>query len=295
VNKQFDAPTPQGQKRAQSFSLVCIIAVLMATLWPMNPYPRNGVTWLPGVRGLEFERAAVVVSNGFLKLPASDRPQSCTLELLLEPASTKSTIVGFYNPTRARQLLVLQHVDTLVVTHDATVAHDPSQTIRIALDHVFHPAKLAFLAISSGPNGTTVYADGQPVRTFSRYKISSDELSGQIVLGTSPVNYQPWHGVIQGFAIYAKELTAKDALEHYHGWIDPDVHPPDLSAAIARYTFAEATGAVIHSGLASGPNLEIPPVFSVPHKAFLQSPLEEFRPDWRYALNAAAMSQASFH
>ncbi len=271
------------RKRTKALCIVAVVAVLIATLWPFNASPRNGVIWLHGTAGLKFEKAGLVLSRGPLR-PADAEAESYSLELLLQPASTKSlyTILAFYTPTRPRQLLVRQWTDGLLVTHDASVENDKTRTIKFDVDHVFRRGRLVLVTISSGPNGTTVYLDGQPAESFSRFKISRSELSAEIVLGTSPVTYQPWPGELRGLAIYSKELTPADALRHYKEWTDPGGQP-DLDGAIARYAFAEAAGREVRNEVISGPNLEIPTTFSVPYKSLLRSPAEEFRADWKYA------------
>jgi len=286
VNEQFAAL--EERKRTKALCVVAVVAVLVATLWPFNAFPRNGVTWLHGTTGLKFEKAGLVVSREPLR-PADTEAESCSLELLLRPASTRSvyTILAFYTPTRPRQLLVRQWRDGLLVTHDAAVENDKTRTIKFDVDHVFRRGRLVLVTISSGPTGTTVYLDGQPAESFSRFKISRSELSTEIVLGTSPVTYQPWPGELSGLAIYSKELIPADVLRHYKEWTDPSEHP-DLDSAIARYPFAEATGREVRNEVISGPNLEIPTTFSVPHKGLLRSPAEEFRADWMYASDVMA-------
>jgi len=274
----------------QRLRILCagaIIAVLAATLWPFNPFPANGVRWIPGTNGIEFDGAGLVVSSGPLTVRANQAEEFCTLELLLQPASVQSayTILGFYTPHDPKHFLVRQWTDGLLVTHDAAVEHDKTRTIKFDVDHAFRPGRLVLVTISSGPNGTTVYLDGQPAESFPKFKIALSELSGQIVLGTSPVTYHPWHGEIRGLAVYAKQLTPGEAFRHYLGWTDPGEHPPDLDGAIARYAFTEAEGREVRNEIASGPNLEIPSNFSVPHKGFLLSPLEEFKADRNYAVD----------
>jgi VanZ family protein len=282
VNERFEVLGER--KRTKAFCVVAVVAILIATLWPLNPFPRNGVTWLQGTSGLRFEKAGLVVSKAPLG-PAETETGSYSLELLLRPASTKSvyTILAFYGPTRPRQFMVRQWTDGLLVTLDATVEHDRTRTIKFDVDHVFRPGKLVLVTMSSGPNGTTVYLDGQPAQSFAGFKVSRSELSGEIVLGTSPTTYHPWPGELCGLAIYSKALTPADAFRHYKEWIDPSGGAPDLDGAMARYAFAEASGREVHNEVASGPNLEIPVTFSVPHKSLLQSAAKEFSADWRYA------------
>jgi len=284
----------RGAKKEIALTALTVVAVLVATLWPLNLFPNNGVTWVSASGGLEFGKAGLVVSKEAVVPPETNGSRCYSLELLLRPAGIRSsgTILSFYNPMQTRQFQVWQWRNGLVVTHDAYVESD--QTIKFFVDHVLYPAKLVFVAISSGRNGTTVYVDGQAAQVFPRFKISSSDLSGGIVLGTSPVRYDPWNGEVRGLGIYAKELTPEEASQHYRDWTALNGHGPvDVDAALARYTFREATGTEIHNEIASGPTLEIPSSFSVPHKAFLQSPVQEFRPGWKY-VHEVVMNVAGF-
>ena len=58
--------------------------------------------------------------------------------------------------------------------------------------------------------------------------------------------------------------------------------PPDLDDAITYYAFNEGTGREIHNTVVSGPDLEIPKSFAVPHKPILKSVIEEFEASRRY-------------
>jgi hypothetical protein len=274
----------QERKRTKAICIAAVVAVLIATLWPFNPFPRNGVAWLRPTGGLKFEGAGLVMSSEPLKPPETQTTESYSLELMLWPASTqlKSTMLAFYTPTRPRQLLVRQYKDSLQVTHDAAIESDSTNTIKFEVEHFFRPRRLVLVTISSGSNGTAVYLDGQPADFFSRFKISRSELSGQIILGTAAVNYAPWEGELRGLAIYSKELTPEDALRHFQQWADRSV-PPDLDHVIARYFFAEGSGREVRNQVAARPQLKIPVSFSVPHKDLLRSAPKEFKADWRYA------------
>ena len=275
----------EQRKKTKVLCVAAVIAVLMATLWPFNPFPRNGVTWLQGTSGLKFQEPAVVVSAGPLKpLKKAEGTEAYTLELLLQPAGARSshTILAFYTSTRQKRFLVRQWRDGLLVTHDAAVESDKSRTIKFDVDHVFHPGRLVLVTISSGAHGTTVYLDGRPAQSFPNFRISGTELLGEVILGTSPVSYHPWSGELRGLAIYSKELTPADAMLHYEQWRDLSGRPPDLVGAIARYSFAEAAGDTVHNEVVSEPNLDIPATFSVPHKSLLQSAPSEFKADRKY-------------
>jgi VanZ family protein len=130
-----------------------------------------------------------------------------------------------------------------------------------------------------GPRGTVVYRNGTQAQLFRRFKISTHDLSGQIVLGTSPVIVEPWEGQVRGLALYSKELTPEEVAGHYGDWTGVNSHAaPDLDHAIAHYRFDEHSGREIHSTVPVAPSLIIPCSFDVPHKAVLASAVKEFEP-----------------
>jgi VanZ family protein len=274
------------KKRVGILCVIAIFAVLCATQWPFNPWPANQVAWLPDGNGLRFGRAGVVVSEGPLRL-ALDAParNSCSVELLLRPASVRvsDTILAFYIPDRPAQLLVRQWSDGLLVTHDSVDAAGRTRQTKFDVDHAFQTGRLLLVTITSGPNGTVVYRDATRVQSFPKFTISTSELLGQIVLGTSPVDYRPWLGEIHGLAIYSKELSPAEVSSHYVTWTARQpIQRGGEDAAIARYRFSERAGREIHNDVGAGPKLQIPASFNVPHKPLLKSALKEFDPNRLY-------------
>lgn len=273
------------EKRLGILCGMVILAVLISTLWPFNFFPPNRVRWLPEANGIRFGGDGLVVSKAPLRAEGAEPKNSCSLELLLRPASIEGsyTILSFYAPNNPKRFLVRQWRDGLLVTHDVVDAQDTVKRAKFDVDHAFQEGKLLLLTMTSGPKGTVVYLNGSQAQVFSRFTISQSELSGQIVLGTSAVNYQPWPGEVRGLAIYSKEFTAAQVSRHYGNWIGGrGVDPPDLDGAIARYAFTEGAGRDIHNAIVSGPDLEIPKRFGVPHKALLESPVKEFEANWNY-------------
>jgi VanZ family protein len=279
---------PQATREKKYLGIFCgvvIMVVLVGTLWPFNPFPPNRISWLPDANGIRFEGPGLVVSEAPLKAEGGEPKKSCSLELLLRPASIEGsyTILSFYAPNNPRQFLVRQWTDGLLVTHDVVNAQNKVKRTKFDVDHAFQKGKLLLLTITSGPSGTVVYLNGSQARVFSRFTISQSELSGQVVMGTSPVEYQPWPGEVHGLAIYAKELTASEVSWHYGSWIrEPGVDPPGLDGVIARYDFTERAGHEIRNAVPSSPSLEIPKRFGVPHKAMLTSPMKEFEANRKY-------------
>jgi VanZ family protein len=274
------------KKRIGILAVVAIAAVLSGTLWPFNPWPANEVTWLAAGNGLRFGQSGVVFSEGPLH-PAQENPsgKSCTLELLLRPATVgvSDTILAFYVPNNPKQLLIRQWTDGLLVSHESLDANGKTRGIKFDVDHAFQAGKLLLVTMVFGPNATVVYRDGAQAQSFPRFTISPTEVSGQIVMGTSPVDYRPWLGEISGLAIYSRELSAAEVSRHYAQWISADTSAaPDLDGIVARYEFNERAGREVHSAVPSAPALVIPGSFNVPHKAMLTSAVKEFDPGRQY-------------
>ena len=264
---------------------VACIVILVSTLWPFHPFPSNHVEWIPEANGIQLGIPGVVLSRKPLNAATGASKQPCSLELLVRPVDTffVYAIMGFYESRSARQLLVRQWTDGLLVRHQIPTSGGRVETPKFEVLHAFSRGKLRLVTITSSPSGTIVYLDGVRAKTFPDFVVSLEELSGEIVLGTSAVDYDPWPGEIRGLAIYSKELTSAEAFHHYQSWIEGEkTGPPDLNGAIARYAFTERAGRVIHSAVSGGADLEIPKRFVIPHKVLLQYPWKEYEPNWNY-------------
>ena len=285
VLKQLAIPAERAVTKA--LFLVAVVAVLLATLHPFNPFPRNGVTWL-GTRGLRFQNAGMVVGNEPLRVGETQEPERYTLELLLRPATTESpytnTILAIDTLAPSTDFLVRQWMDGLAISHEETAQDDETGKTGVYVPHVFRPGKAVLATISSGANGTSVYLDGALASSFPRFRISGADLSGRMVLGTSPAAYCPWSGDLLGIAVYAKEMTSADALRHDQEWKNSSA-APDLESAIARYSFTEASGSEVHNDVPAAPKLTIPARFTVPRKGMLLFPAEERKVNTTYTFD----------
>lgn len=279
-------PATRKKRRLGILCSITVAAILAATLWPFNPLPPNQVRWLTEANGISFDGAGLVISDELFQAGENPTQPSCTLELLLRPAAVKSlyTILSFYTPNHPGQFLVRQWTDGLLVSHD--VADDRNKIKikrrKIDVDHVFEVGKILLLTMVSGPNGTVVYKNGRQAQFFRTFTILQSELSGQIVMGTSPVEYQPWLGEVRGLAIYSSGLTPAQVFDHYKAWTEgPGVNPAE-PYIVALYRFTERAGNKLHNVARAGPDLEIPKNFTVPRKALLSSPVKEFQASWGY-------------
>lgn len=276
--------TLRDKKRLEVLCGIAIIAVLIATLWPFDFFPSNRVSWLAETNGIRFGRAGIVVSDVLANSEATQSGSFCSLEILLRPVSIDpvQTIFGFYTRNNPTQFQMGQHLDGLLLFRVFMDAEKKVKTEEFDVAHFFDQGQLVLLTITSGPDGTAVYKNGRLAQTSSTFSLSQTDFSGQIVMGTSAENYEPWQGEVRGLVTYSQKLTPAEVLRHYSNWISGHAGIEELDGATALFAFAERGGREIHDAVASGPNLEIPKLFEVPYRAFLSSPMSDFEVTWRY-------------
>jgi VanZ family protein len=158
----------------------------------------------------------------------------------------------------------------------------------IGVANAVFPNTPLFITITAGPKGSCIYFNGKPAQVFPGYILSGRDLSGQLIFGTSPFEKQTWHGEWRGLAIYGEELSPGDVLAHYQKWMEG--RQTELAKELvptALYDFYEGTGDTIHDLAGAAPDLFIPKHYSVPHKAILQWPWDEYRPNRAYVADIA--------
>jgi hypothetical protein len=246
--------------------------ILIVGLWPFNPRPANEVSWLVNQNGVRFGDNGTIYSVGTFTAPSSS---PCSLEIWLQPAVEDdiNTILAFYAPEGPVPFSLNQFGDSLVLRREVR----PQKASEVWIQHALRGRKLLFIAISSDTIQTKVFVNGEIVQTAPEFGISRKDLSGQLVLGTSPLTYATWAGDLRGIAIYGRALTPTEVTQHFHTWTtsQPPEQSLDPGSLAAMYRFEERNGRIVYN-LASGPNLYIPDHFAILHKSFLSSPWDEF-------------------
>jgi VanZ like family/Concanavalin A-like lectin/glucanases superfamily len=263
-----------------------LLGILVAGLWPFHA-PRNEVSWLSQGNGLLFgKHGSIVSANAFDMRSRAD--SSCSLEIWVEPSRVKSsgTILAFYWPTsRVVPFALRQSLGDLKLERRS---YDKSaKKARLYVDDVFSRLKPVFFTISSGETGTAIYVDGILVKKSANFRLSSQDLTGQLVIGNAPATTDSWSGQVKGLALYDRELPAVEVLQHFADWTGGSAtsKQPDLvrsERVVASYLFNEGKANVAHNQVDSGPKLLIPERFFVLRKQFLERPWDEFRSDWSY-------------
>ena len=276
-----------GMTRRSVLLAICLLAlcgILVAGLWPFDA-PRNDVSWLSGRNGVLLKKHGTIVSASPFEARASRGDNACTLEMWLEPTRVDSggMILAFYRPAnRVAPFAARQYRGGGLVLERGSQSPFAKKTETYTGD-VFKSLKPVVLTITSGEAGAATYVDGTLVKNFPNFAFSREDLTGQLIIGNAPSTTYTWIGQFKGLAVYDRELTAGEVSQHYANWTEN--RQADLAKSggvVALYLFNEGSGNVVHSQVASAPDLLIPERFLVVHKWFLEPFWKEFRPGWSY-------------
>ncbi len=276
-------------KQKKALGVLCgsvLVGILTAGLWPFHA-PKNEVSWLNNSSGLHFGRYGVILSSEAFSLAGLNDGVSCSVEIWLQPAliDTGGTILAFYNSEgRIVAFSVHQSLDDLLLRR-VTVYRQRRAKTKWYIEHVFRKNKQVVVTITSSTQGTAVYVNGALVRMSPRFGLSSKDLTGQLVVGNDPLADNGWQGQLRGLAIYNRELTAAEVLQHYDAWTTNQQAEIKNEGPAALYLCNEGAGNVVHSEMNSGNDLHIPERYFVLHAPFLELPWDEFEPSWGYCKN----------
>jgi VanZ family protein len=264
---------------------ICIVmGLLVVGLWPFH-HSKNQVSWLVSGNGLHLGGRGSIWSADVVKMNSSQDDIPCSLEAWLQPdlRDDTGTILAFYDPGTGLSFSMRQEITDLVVRKERRGQSPQTITKKGHADELFHANKPIFLTLASGPQGTSIYADGSFVKTLPGFRLSGKDLAGRLIVGDSPLRSDGWSGQLRGLAFYLQDLTATQVFRHYAGWIRvgrPDVDEKERPFAL--YLLAEHNGNITRSAFNTGVELYIPDKYSILDKIFLEAPWKAFRPTWDY-------------
>src|SRR6202008_411136 len=180
-----------------ALSIFVTLGILLCTLWPLDPFPTNRVSWLTQTDGIRFEWTGVALSPRPVTQEMHSFSGSCSLEIWLAPSETQSvyTVLDFYEPDNPWQFRLRQYHHGLIISRDFRDVHGGLKRVKVDLDHGLQPGKLTLVTLTS-ENGSSLYLDGKLKQVYPNFRITTGDLSGQIILGTAPVDSEPWAGEI---------------------------------------------------------------------------------------------------
>jgi VanZ like family/Concanavalin A-like lectin/glucanases superfamily len=272
------------QKRV--LGLLCVVVLIIiftAGLWPFHA-PKNQVSWLSNSNGIHFGGYGVILTPGVSSFAGLKDGISRSVEIWLQPdhSDIGGTILAFYKPgNRIVAFSLHQSIDDLLLQR-VTVYGQRLAKSGFYIGHVFRKNNQLFVTITSNSQDTAVYLNGALVRTFPRFGLSSEDLTGQLIVGNHPLADDGWQGQVKGLAVYNRALTEVQVLQHYNAWTTNQNAEIKNESPNSLYLFNEGSGAIVHNQLNSETDLRIPEHFFVLHAPFLKTPWAEFQASWSY-------------
>ncbi len=266
--------------RARFEGLICaaLLAGLLAVgLWPFHS-PRNRVNWLEPGKGLGFRGHSIIWTAAELAATGPAPPGSSSLEIWLQPGRGDDSGTIFASYTTSGRFLLRQY-------YSGVLLESTNRNGRAALyvDGVMSKGHSSFITITLSPQGTSVYVNGTMLKTSRRFRLSSADLRGRLVLGTSPFADDCWVGSLRGLALHDREFTTMEVLQRYRKWSGGDRSGVLLDASTtALYFFDESSGNAVRDHARSHSDLAIPPRFARPQPIFLEPIWEAFHSKWSF-------------
>jgi hypothetical protein len=133
----------------------------------------------------------------------------------LQPIWDSATLPASCRPGNLFQFSLRQvQTDLLLQTFTEDEQHH-SRTASLRVEDVFRKPGPAFITITSGAKGTSIYIDGALAAAQPEFPLSAEDFNGRLVLGDSPGQPDSWKGQLFGFAIYGRQLEATQVFHNF--------------------------------------------------------------------------------
>jgi len=203
--------------RLACLAVLCII--LSLGLWPFHA-PRNDVRWAQDRAGLQFGRYATAISDGEFQPVSQEKQAAVSIEIWLRPRRIwdYGTFLSFQMPKGLASFAMYQSQTDLRLDANQDGRYRSSKT-SLFVDDLFLKFEPAFLTVTCGPPGTSVYVNDILVKAAPQFRMDPTAVAGRMILGDAPGQSDSWKGEFLGLAIYRQELTAAQVRQHYQDWI----------------------------------------------------------------------------
>ena len=277
-------PLQDGRLVLKTLAATGICVLLAITLWPFNPWPRNAVSWLHGEDGLRLCGHGTILSVAQFPNEAGAENEPFSLEFWMVPWRDQGSTVmfAFYVRENPGQFVLRQDGLDVSVSH-TTRQREGKNHHPLVAGQVIAPNNRTLVTVTAGPKETTLYVNGQARSTSQSFGLSRRNLTGEFVIGTSPVENEAWCGILHGIAIYKNELTAHEVASHYQTWLSSrEEGGIDKRPILALYLFRERSGTLVRNEIQPGVDLRIPKHYAIWRRNVLLPPWKEFRTEWTY-------------
>ena len=264
--------------RRQIFlTLACLLfglCLLAIGLWPFNFKANNHAELAPNAGGLKFEAPAERSRQDlggmvFTLNPLACRAQSSceagalTIEIELKAETEVShcikRIVELRRNDGSEAFYLGQWKSYLIVRSFNTKPTGGKPYCEIGAGGVLAAGKKSVVTIVSGPHGTDIHIDGQPIKNYPDVRLLRENETleeHRVYLGNSPDLSCPWAGSVMGLTLFGKAWTSVEVTERRKsGAGGPLPCSSRQFAAVACYRFDGLAGESIVDLSGSGNDL----------------------------------------
>lgn len=266
------------------FKLILCSILVVTLFFGLNPkgfYFKNNVRWSTDSPGLSFGNFGIAHTAPFMESVAGD--PALTIEIVIPPDADARKdfrhILTLHNGSDDSQLMLGQWLNNIIFMKGNDYENKkPGQ--RIWANTATAGADEIFVTFTSGIGGTSVYLNGQLVRTQKDLilEVPQGASKSRLIIGNSIDGKHAWEGSIRGVALYRSVLSDHSAALHYREWLkDRNFRFAEKEKPWILYTFDEKTGmkAIDHG---TGKNdLTIPQRMTVFKMTFLESSLANLK------------------
>ncbi len=266
-------------------SVVVLLVTLYFGLRPKDFDFSNNVKWTDNPAGIRFNKYGIALTDPIQELREDNgfEENGFSIEIALRLWNNEegfNFIFVLYDGNDRNQLLLGQWRSWIIAMNGDDYDHK-RRTKRISVNSASGSSAVKFITLTTGKDGTTIYIDGQAIRTEKdlTLRVPYGD-SARLILGNSAYDRNSWKGEIYGIAIYRQILTAREAALNFNRWSQAgnfsfakNVKPFIL------YYFDEKVGTRVIDHAGGGHPLEIPSRVPILAKEILSAPWKGFKFD----------------
>jgi len=265
----------------RTFSTVLLVLALLGVLFfglrPKDYDFTNRVALIKGGHGLQFEKYGLAYTQPFDERTRQHLAKvegfSVTLDFQLQPRPNDgfSLVLCLNNGDDDEQLIIGQWRTHIIAMNGDDYAHK-RKVPRISFDMAGLNLSRTVLTLTSGKNGTRIYANGGLIKEKAGLTLKMPtRKKTRLILGNSPYGRHSWRGALYGLGFYGGVLSANG--------ID----------SLILYDFDKIEDGMVKDRSGNGVHLLIPQSASPIKKKILAVPWHDFGADsgffWDLVLN----------
>jgi hypothetical protein len=204
------------RKHAEMVCIALCIGYLIVGLWPFNFRAHNRAQLARDGKGLHFDPLAIA-TGGDISFGSA-----FSIEMLVsadaEAIGNIRSFFSIYDGILPDNIYAAQWKDEFLVRFAYADSKGRRRYREIGIGNALPIGKQRFIAIVSGTGGTSLYLEGQLVKTYPRVVLRPWSLHGKLILGDSPNKSEAFTGTIFGLALFNRALDPLDVGRHHLLW-----------------------------------------------------------------------------